>query len=77
MVTILFALGAAFSNALNMITQHIASISDPGHTKGWRFVRYLVSNPLWLFGWVALAGRSSSRPSPCTTGRCRSCSPSW
>ena len=56
MVTILFALGAAFSNALNMITQHIASISDPGHTKGWRFVRYLVSNPLWLFGWVALGG---------------------
>ena len=39
-----------------MITQHIASISDPGHTKGWRFVRYLASNPLWLFGWVALGG---------------------
>src|SRR6202167_137417 len=56
MITILFALGAAFSNALNMITQHIASISDPGHTKGWRFIRYLASNPLWLFGWVALAG---------------------
>jgi hypothetical protein len=56
MITILFALAAAFSNALNMITQHIASISDPGHTKGWRFVRYLASNPLWLFGWVALGG---------------------
>ncbi len=56
MVTILFALGAAFSNALNMITQHIASTSDPGHSKGWQFVRYLASNPLWLFGWVALAG---------------------
>jgi hypothetical protein len=55
-VTILFALGAAFSNALNMVTQHMASIGDPGHSKGWRFVRYLVSNPLWLFGWVALAG---------------------
>jgi hypothetical protein len=55
-VAILFALAAAFSNALNMITQHVASISDPGHSKGWRFVRYLVSNPLWLFGWVALAG---------------------
>ena len=55
-VTILFALAAAFSNALNMVTQHLASISDPGHSKGWRFVRYLVSNPLWLFGWVALAG---------------------
>lgn len=56
MVTILFALAAAFSNALNMVTQHKASISDAGHSKGWGFVRYLVSNPLWLFGWVALAG---------------------
>jgi len=56
MITILFALAAAFSNALNMITQHIASISDPGKTKGWRFVRYLATNPLWLFGWVALGG---------------------
>jgi drug/metabolite transporter (DMT)-like permease len=55
-VTILFALLAAFCNALNLVTQHIASISDPGHSKGWRFVRYLVSNPLWLFGWVVLAG---------------------
>jgi drug/metabolite transporter (DMT)-like permease len=55
-VTILFALGAAFSNALNVVTQHIASTSDPSHSKGWRFVRYLVSNPLWLFGWVALGG---------------------
>ena len=53
---LLFALLAAFSNALNVVTQHIASISDPRHSKGWRFVRYLVSNPLWLFGWVALAG---------------------
>jgi drug/metabolite transporter (DMT)-like permease len=55
-VTILFALAAAFTNALNMVTQHRASIGDPGHSKGWRFVRYLVSNPMWLFGWVALAG---------------------
>jgi drug/metabolite transporter (DMT)-like permease len=55
-VTILFALAAAFTNALNMVTQHRASIGDPGHSKGWRFVRYLMSNPMWLFGWVALAG---------------------
>ncbi len=54
-VPVVFALLAAFSNALNVVTQHIASIGDPGHSKGWRFVRYLVSNPLWLFGWVALA----------------------
>jgi drug/metabolite transporter (DMT)-like permease len=55
-VTILFALAAAFTNALNMVTQHRASIGDPSHSKGWRFVRYLMSNPMWLFGWVALAG---------------------
>jgi drug/metabolite transporter (DMT)-like permease len=52
---LLFALLAAFSNALNVVMQHIASIGDPGHSKGWRFVRYLASNPLWLLGWVALA----------------------
>ena len=55
-MTVLFALAAAFSNALNLVTQHVASISDPSHSTGWRFVRYLLSNPLWLFGWVALAG---------------------
>ena len=53
---LLFALLAAFSNALNVVMQHIASVGDPRHSKGWRFVRYLLSNPLWLFGWVALAG---------------------
>ena len=55
-MTLLFALLAAFSNALNVVMQHIASIGDPRHSRGWRFVRYLASNPLWLFGWVALAG---------------------
>jgi hypothetical protein len=55
-VPIVFALLAAFCNALNVFTQHIASIGDPEHSKGWKFVRYLVANPLWLFGWVALAG---------------------
>ncbi len=54
-VPVLFALLAAFSNALNVVTQHKASIGDPAHSKGWRFVRYLFLNPLWLFGWVALA----------------------
>ena len=53
---VLFALLAAFSNALNVVMQHIASIGDPKHSKGWRFIRYLLSNPLWLLGWVALAG---------------------
>jgi drug/metabolite transporter (DMT)-like permease len=53
-VSILFALLTAFSNGLNVVTQHRASIGDPSHRKGLRFVRYLVTNPLWLFGWVAL-----------------------
>lgn len=53
---ILFALLTALCNALNVVTQHVASIGDPEHSKGWQFVRYLVANPLWLFGWVALAG---------------------
>lgn len=55
-MSLLFALLAAFCNALNVVMQHVASIGDPKHSKGWRFVRYLVSNPLWLLGWVALAG---------------------
>src|ERR1700722_7151841 len=50
----LFALLAALSNAANVITQHVASTSDPDESKGWRFIWYLVSNPLWLFGGVAL-----------------------
>jgi len=53
---ILFALLTAFSNALNVVTQHKASIAAPKRSKGWRFVVYLFRNPLWLFGWVALAG---------------------
>ena len=56
-VPVLFALLAALSNALNVtVMQHVACIGDPRHSKGWGFVRYLLSNPLWLFGWVALAG---------------------
>ncbi len=53
-MSIVFALLAALSNALNVITQHVASTSDPDGAKGWRFVRYLLRNPLWLFGWLAL-----------------------
>jgi hypothetical protein len=55
-MSLLFALLAALSNAANVITQHVASISDPDESKGWRFVRYLLSNPLWLFGGAALIG---------------------
>ena len=55
-MTIVFALLAAFCNALNVTAQHLASISSPTKAKGWRFVVYLLKNPLWLFGWAALGG---------------------
>lgn len=55
-MTVVFALLAAFSNALNVTTQHKASIASPQRTKGWRLVVYLFKNPLWLFGWIALLG---------------------
>ncbi len=54
-MTVVFALGAALSNAINVVTQHIASTA-PERQHGWKFVLYLFRSPLWLFGWVALAG---------------------
>jgi len=55
-VVIVFALLAALSNAVNEATQHIASTAAPHRSSGWRLVVYLFRNPLWLLGWVALAG---------------------
>ncbi|MGO9781278.1 MAG: DMT family transporter [Streptosporangiaceae bacterium] len=55
-MVIVFALLAALSNAVSVITQHIASTADPPRDSGWRLVLYLFRNPLWLLGWVALAG---------------------
>ncbi len=55
-MVIVFALLAALSNAVNVTTQHIASTGDTRGSSGWRLVLYLFRSPLWLFGWVALAG---------------------
>jgi len=55
-VSVIFALIAALCNALNVLTQHIASTTDPRKSHGWRLVVYLFRSPMWLFGWVALAG---------------------
>jgi hypothetical protein len=55
-MSLVFALLAALANAVNVATQHVASTGDPGKSTGWRFVRYLIGNPLWLFGAVALVG---------------------
>jgi drug/metabolite transporter (DMT)-like permease len=52
-LTVVFALAAAFSNAVNLMTQHSASTGAPKREKGWRLVTYLVRQPLWLLGAVA------------------------
>ena len=49
-----FALCAAFSNALFVTTQHLASTSGRARTaSGLRLVLDLLRSPLWLFGWIA------------------------
>jgi drug/metabolite transporter (DMT)-like permease len=55
-LAVAFALAAAFSSAVNLITQHAASISAPKRQKGWRLALYLLRQPLWLLGWAAAAG---------------------
>jgi hypothetical protein len=49
-VSVLFAFAAAFANALNVVTQHVASVAAPPKDKGWRLALYLIRNPLWLLG---------------------------
>jgi drug/metabolite transporter (DMT)-like permease len=51
--TVAFALAAALSSAVNLMTQHSASVGAP---KGWRLVAYLFRQPPWLLGWIAAAG---------------------
>jgi drug/metabolite transporter (DMT)-like permease len=55
-LAVAFALAAAFSSAVNLITQHAASISAPKREKGWRLALYLLRQPLWLVGWAAAGG---------------------
>jgi drug/metabolite transporter (DMT)-like permease len=56
LLAVVFALAAAFSNAVNLMTQHSASISAPKPEKGWRLAVYLVRQPLWLLGAAAAVG---------------------
>jgi drug/metabolite transporter (DMT)-like permease len=56
MVSVLFAFAAAFASALNLVTQHVASTAATATDKGWRLALYLVRNPLWLFGVIAMVG---------------------
>ncbi len=52
---VVFALLAALSNAVSVITRHIASTADPQRPTGFRIVGYLLRNPQWLAGWGAQA----------------------
>ncbi|HZC69945.1 MAG TPA: DMT family transporter [Jatrophihabitans sp.] len=55
-MSVLFAFAAAFASALNLVTQHVASTAATARDKGWRLALYLIRNPLWLFGVVAMIG---------------------
>src|SRR5262245_36093157 len=52
-LAVVFAVAAAFANAVNVMTQHKASISAPRRVKGWRLALYLPRQPLWLLGVAA------------------------
>ena len=55
-LAVVFALAAALANAVNLMTQHKASISAPTRVKGWRLALYLPRQPLWLLGVAAAVG---------------------
>ncbi len=55
-LAILFGLLTALSNALAVSSQHIASTRGTESMSGWRVVRHLLVQPLWLAGWVAMGG---------------------
>ena len=53
LLAVVLALAAALSNAVNLMTQHLASVASPPGVTGIRLARYLVRQPLWLLGVVA------------------------
>jgi hypothetical protein len=55
-LTIIFALAAALSNAIHLMTQHSASAGVTDEHRNWHVVRHLIRQPLWLLGWAAAAG---------------------
>ena len=56
LLAVVFALAAALANAVNLLTQHKASIGAPQRVKGWRLALYLPRQPLWLLGVAAAVG---------------------
>jgi drug/metabolite transporter (DMT)-like permease len=55
-LAVVFAVAAALANAVNLMTQHKASIGAPKRVKGWRLALYLPRQPLWLLGVAAAVG---------------------
>jgi hypothetical protein len=52
-VTVVFALAAALSNAIHLMTQHSASEGASDKEGHWEVIKFLIQQPLWLLGWVA------------------------
>ena len=52
-VTVVFALAAALSNAIHLMTQHFASEGASEKEGHWEVIKFLIRQPLWLLGWVA------------------------
>jgi drug/metabolite transporter (DMT)-like permease len=52
-LAVVFAVASAFSNAVTLIAQHLASVTAPRREKGWRLIPYLIRQPLWLLGGAA------------------------
>ena len=55
-MVLVFALLAAWSNAVSVTAQRIASTADALRPAGWRLIFSLVRSPLWLFGLAAQVG---------------------
>jgi drug/metabolite transporter (DMT)-like permease len=55
-LAVVFALAAALASAVNLMTQHKASVTAPKREKGWRLALYLARQPLWLLGVAAAVG---------------------
>lgn len=58
---LLFALVTALSNALALAAQHSANARAPRALRGARLWRFLLVQPLWLFGWLTLGASLASQ----------------
>ena len=57
MLSVLFALLSAFSNAITAVLQRLASVSQPDDDDGWRRTALaLVRDPRWLLGLLFMGG---------------------